>query len=1531
MARESDPSWLWDWLWDSIFTPDKPFDTKHCIIALTTIYVLYKVLKTMGIVLVPMTILLADCLVSLAVLITLVVPMFIFFLRDVLKSLLWPFFWPVWTVWEYITMPSILTTLAMIKSMACQAMEMVKEYLISTQDELSEITGAEFRYNDAPDGNITGIQPSDTGAEQRMRQRVEEDNTTRQAQVLNEQNRIAEAENQRLRIANERRRIENERTGLVWEGLQSRGLVSRQRLRELNRPRRLDASRPGEATLAGSFRAGGPVSLPPAPEPAPGPSTTPGSSTTAGPSTITGPLTIMGPLTVLGTLTVLGHSTTPGPPPPAPGPSPPPPPGPSSPPPPGPPPAPAPPPTPARPPAPDPPPTPARPPTPTPPARPPLPVPAPADTRPIPRGQDIQRAWREGWYKTLGPRCTVVKNASTQTEPTDLASRGMEAKPLELPPRTYVSQGVQTDPVDTPVQEEPEASVVVPELLVSEPSPDPASPEDTDTQASLDKGKALEDPEPRVNADLVIIQENRAEDEVKEPEHSAVPSPLPASIALPDSPEPTTDAEPEPVQTHATGLDRPTAIHSSVSAFMRSARLSAGGTSRRNERAPKSSIGGAKSKGHKETSRQSRKGVTTRSSKKANTERYEDKRAKMYEMSMGLLDQQPPSSFKSMKTQQVIDTTTTSASVPIPSTPTSHDDSKHDIQASPVVRHLLPPELPLPETTDRHATPENSSVSNVLTSDPIDTASGAQDDQGEASRQTFPKPLSSIVSAESEPLTGHQSTTVDPATERSQQALTKALIEACENASKETPLVKVNEDETTLPPALKPFLSNTLGHSVSEGTSIGQQPSSPGPSSIPTLREIEDIDTSLDELIAASAQRACSESDEDIYGDSLDGHDVVENQQERLDGGPETQAAKTTPQDSDEEMGTSEHGAAGLEEQPFPVSATNDAQMTDVWRPNEDETRRIGEASQDVFKFLMEEDDEDAWEDMEPEREPSTSPMRDIEDEDQQANIKDTAMQDMQLPAPPAIPAFTFQQPGAPTIKIGMTEEEEKEPAEELIDALMEDREEDSDDRPSQDVQPLIAPPQPPIAPVAPIQPFIFPPQPSPPQPPTAPTQPFVWPPRPPPPQPPIAPPQPFVWPSQPPVSPFSPISPPSPISSSSPIQPPLSPGRLLENFRARVKAAAAEPQTNKDKPYKPGITDNDPIDLVKEATAEQRATRKIAKPMLRACKNTPAVSQGQPHTQPGTLQQTPSQVNEDSRADIAEMDEAALGLLDLAAAAGIVVGDDASNQAVSPSDKDSSHKDTDAQQTDAHITNSQKANTHETNIQESSIRDHEVERPTATTLPEEQSEPNSQQPQSASASTLQAESRPSLVRITLTQTPAVPSTAAARQNTPTANTSPIVAGPSNTQQQPNIRPVIVGGLALPGGNPTLYNRTKPATPARENSGPTPEELAEFSRKQQERLTTRRRNKPPPSVFMQPRRPAPAPAPSTPRRNSSTQGRSPSLATTGEGDENKKADMEATFGTPDTNKKKQGPKIIDIRDVPNHIRDQMKEHDAKDA
>ncbi|KAF5573973.1 hypothetical protein FPCIR_13780 [Fusarium pseudocircinatum] len=1402
MARELDPSWLWGWLWDSIFTIDEPFDNKYYIIAFTTIYVLYKILKAMGIVLVPTTILLGNCLVSLAVLILSVLKLFILVIipkisRYVFERPLGPFFSTMWNVWEYLAMPSILTHLAMIRFRACQAKEMLRVYLISTRDELYEITGTEFKYPDLPDGDITGIQPSDTGAERWMRQLVEEDNIRRQAQVLDEQKRIAEAENQRMgienerkKLENERKRIENERTGLVWEGLQSRGPANSQHIREMARLRLLALPRSCEATLAGSFRASDPVSLPPVHEPTPVTSTVPVTST------IPGPLTILGPVTLLETSTAPVPPTTPEPSP-APVPSP----------------------------------APAGSLAPAPPAPSPPPAPAPADTRPIPRGQDIKRAWEEGWYKTLGPRRTVVKDASTQTEPTDLASYGMKNKPLELAPQTYASRGVQTDLVYSPLQEELESPVVVPELPIPEPSPDPALSEDTDRQTSFDKGKALEGPQPRINANLVTIHGSRAEDEVTEPECSAVSSPLPATITLPDSPEPTTNAEPEPVQTHATGLDRPTAIHSSIRAFLKStepptihSRLSAAGTSRRNEPGPKSSMGGTKAKECKGIPQKSRRGVPTRIYTQAEGEKYQDKKDKMCEMVVGLLDRQPTSSFKSLETQQAIDTTATSANVPIHSTPISNDDSKHDAQGSPVVRHPLTPELPLTKTTEPHATPESTSVSNVLTSDPIGIASGAQDSQSEASLQAFPEPFSSVVSAENEPSTGYQSTTVYPITERSQQPLTAALIKACENADKKTPLLKVNEDGTILPLASTSLLSNTLSHSEYEGTSIGQRPSSPGPGFIPMLRGSEDIEISLDEIIAASALREHNESDEDIYGDSLNSYNVVDNQQESLNGGPETPAARANPQDSDEEMGSSEPGAAGdpgvgiLEEQTLLASTTDDAQMTDVWRPDEEERKRIGDAAQGLFRDLMDQG-QDSSEDTKPERQLSTSPMREIANED-------TAMQDMQSFAPPPDFDISFQQPEAPSTEIGMTDSEQ-ELAKELI--------------------------------------------------------------------------------------------------------------AELENGR----------ETDKDKFYAQTPTDNDPPDPVKEATAEQLATRKIAKPKSRAHKNTPAiqstlesVSQRKPHTQPETLQQTPSPVNEDSGNDTANADLAARGLLALAGAGGIVAGNGVSNQAISPSGKESSHKNTQSQQTNAHVTNSQKANTHETNVQESSISDHEVERPTATTLPEEQPEPNSQQPQSVPASILPAESQPSLAQPAPTQTPpdqqspAAASTAAARQYTTTANTSPAVEGSSNTQQQSNISPMIVGGLALPGGNPTLYDPTATASPAPKKPGPGPKEVAEFNRKEQARLKQRRQNKPPPNVLRPLRRPGPAP--STPHRpqkspNSSTQGRPPSLTATDEFDENKKAEMEVTFGTQGSHKKKQGLQLIDIKDVPDHLRAQIQEHDAEDA
>ncbi|KAH7493276.1 hypothetical protein FOMA001_g1579 [Fusarium oxysporum f. sp. matthiolae] len=266
-----------------------------------------------------------------------------------------------------------------------------------------------------------------------------------------------------------------------------------------------------------------------------------------------------------------------------------------------------------------------------------------------------------------------------------------------------------------------------------------------------------------------------------------------------------------------------------------------------------------------------------------------------------------------------------------------------------------------------------------------------------------------------------------------------------------------------------------------------------------------------------------------IENERIGGHDVIGNQQESLDGGPETPAARTNPHDSDEEMGSFEPGAAGdpgvssKEEQTPLASTIYDAQMADVWRPNEEESKRIGDAAQDLFKDLMDQDDEDSSEDTKPEREPSMSPMREIVTEDQQANLEDTTMQDMQSSAPPAITAglhLPIQQPEGPRVQAqpfispesrpigqGMSPREEAKLADMLVAAF----EEHGPDTPTQDAQPPSVRPQ--------------------------------------------------------------------PLTSADP---------LLEAFRARLKAAETEPQP--DKYYAQVPKDRDPLDPVKEATADQRA-----------------------------------------------------------------------------------------------------------------------------------------------------------------------------------------------------------------------------------------------------------------------------------------------------------------------------------------------------
>ncbi|KAF5629361.1 hypothetical protein F52700_7683 [Fusarium sp. NRRL 52700] len=216
MGRELDPSWLWGWLQDSAFTRDDPVDPKYYIIAFTTIYVLYKTLKAMYTILVPTTVLLKNCFVCLAVLILSVVKLFILVLipklyENVLGRRLRPFFSPMWNVWEYLALPSTLTYLARIRFRAYQAVEMARKCLIYIVGEVYKQTGLKFQFPGLLDRDVTGIQPSDTGAERL----VEESSTRRQAQ--DEQNRIAEEENRRMGIENEKMRLENEKMRLENE------------------------------------------------------------------------------------------------------------------------------------------------------------------------------------------------------------------------------------------------------------------------------------------------------------------------------------------------------------------------------------------------------------------------------------------------------------------------------------------------------------------------------------------------------------------------------------------------------------------------------------------------------------------------------------------------------------------------------------------------------------------------------------------------------------------------------------------------------------------------------------------------------------------------------------------------------------------------------------------------------------------------------------------------------------------------------------------------------------------------------------------------------------------------------------------------------------------------------------------------------------------------------------------------------------------------------------------------------------------
>ncbi|KAL6919462.1 hypothetical protein FSST1_003488 [Fusarium sambucinum] len=160
----------------------------------------------------------------------------------------------------------------------------------------------------------------------------------------------------------------------------------------------------------------------------------------------------------------------------------------------------------------------------------------------------------------------------------------------------------------------------------------------------------------------------------------------------------------------------------------------------------------------------------------------------------------------------------------------------------------------------------------------------------------------------------------------------------------------------------------------------------------------------------------------------------------------------------------------------------------------------------------------------------------------------------------------------------------------------------------------------------------------------------------------------------------------------------------------------------------------------------------------------------------------------------------------------------------------------------------------------------------------------------------------------------------------PPTNASPKTVASSNTKnQQQTVAPILMGGLMLPGGNQITNTQPPASIPAAAPipTTTTPEQKAAFEKKKQAQIKAQqeaRRNKKP-SLFHQSKKPATPvhPSPNTPHRQGT-----PSQPTTPSPmpqikDGSVKAAAEAIFGTPGSNQKKDGPKILS--GIPSHLRD----------
>ncbi|KAF4443554.1 hypothetical protein F53441_11409 [Fusarium austroafricanum] len=747
---------------------------------------------------------------------------------------------------------------------------------------------------------------------------------------------------------------------------------------------------------------------------------------------------------------------------------------------------------------------------------------------------------------------------------------------------------------------------------------------------------------------------------------------------------------------------------------------------------------------------------------------------------------------------------------------------------------------------------------------------------------------------------------------------------------------EISETQANLNQAVSIFILTTLspgawGCVQSDQTPIeppdpvttSQLSSSDGPGSLSYPR---DIDDQLDDITRASG---IDESDENIYEDSLDGHNDVEDyQQDRMEASLDLSARGKAPRDSDIEMSEGSESDppkdVDLSEEDVIASPLKDIEMSSSppWQPNEEEKERIGEASWGVFEDLME-----------PElAEDSTTGTV---TQGKQGNFGDTPIQTPIFDSRPQPSNGLSNTPNLVTQSLSSQ----------------------SSTNPSR--QNPRSPFSPPLLPTAP------------------PAMNFVW----------GHPTQQLVQKNEfaQPSSLSEATDYPSMAQSEEDELARWMEMAFLEDQEETTQSLRNTHQ-GQTAQYLPAGTDPydtyeqnrelEAPDLPQVATSEQLSQRRIKKAVSRKHQNGSAQpvpererSQHQqpPATQQQTTQQKPARVPESQTNDIAEIEETARNLLALAASEGIPVGGNV------PTQRASLTQEITTQETNAQGLDTQGTNIRETRAQEPTSSTPVAEEKSMTGHPVTSNATSSQQPQNSLTTIQPIPAQPSPTQRTPDQSITIQQQAPANilptqhgfnitqpkktdtptqtrgliiptdnpvtsnpvagdeQKTPSNRNMPAKTGLGGAQQQQDVAPIQRGGLMFPGGNPTMHNPSAATAPtASQNAGPNPQQIEEFKRKQEAHVKARARKKEKaksegPKMFHMPRRNrAPVPStPATPHHNlgSSTQGPSPSPAS------NIDASLESFFGPPGVDRSQGSLIILEAGQIPQHLRDDV----AKDG